>query len=528
MSKILTARQAVEQIKDGDFLVSSGFQLITVAEELAVELERRFLETGSPKNLTFMHAAGQGRNARADIGLPHYAHEGLIKRYITGHFAANKAMQELAVADKIEAYNLPQGVICQLYRCTAGGKKGELTKVGLKTFVDPRMGGAKLTPRTKEDIVHLVTIAGEEYLFYDAPKIDVAFVKGTTADEFGNITMEEECAPIDSLDVALAAKASGGKVFVQVKNYVSSSSLSAKNVVIPGVLVDGIVVTSDPAKYHPQTPGAFYDPLMAGIYKSRDGSGFKPIPLDERKVIARRAAMELEPASPVNLGIGVPECVGSVAAEEGVAGELILTIENGIIGGMPIGGDHFGSAINHWAALPMGSQFDFYNGGNLKAAFLGFFEIGASGDVNSSKMGPTPGGCGGFIDISQFTPKMIFTGTLTAGGLEVAIENGKLKIVKEGKKKKFLNKVAQITYSAEVANKTGQRALVVTERCVFRVTGTGLVLIEVADGIDIEKDIIANMEFRPTVADDVKKMDPRLFLEAPIGLREIILAGKKG
>jgi propionate CoA-transferase len=507
-------------------LAASGFQLIVVDEELIVELEKQFLETGSPKNLMLMHGAGLGRVGWTHIGLPHFAHEGLVKRYITGHFAGNKAMQELAVANKIEAYNLPQGVITQLYRCAAAGKKGELTKVGLKTFVDPRVDGAKLTPCTKDDIVHLVTVNGEEYLFYDAPKINVAFIRGTTADEFGNITMEEECAPIDALDIALAAKAAGGRVFAQVKNYVSAASLSAKDVVVPGVLVDGIIVTSDAAKYHAQTPAAFFDPVMAGLYKTAGGSAFKPIPLDERKIIARRAAMELLPSSPVNLGMGVPECVANVANEEGVADELILTIEDGIIGGVPVGGDHFGSAKNHWAALQMASQFDYYNGGNLKITFLGFFEIDKNGDANASKMGPAPGGCGGFIDISQFTPRIVFCGTLTAVGLEVAIENGKLKIVKEGKKKKFLTKVGQITYSAQMANETGQQTLIVTERCVFKLAKEGLVLIEIADGIDIEKDIIANMEFRPVIADKVKTMDPGLFLEAPVGLKEIIFSKK--
>jgi propionate CoA-transferase len=522
MSKVLTAREAVDQVKDGDFLVASGMELITVPEELATALEQRFLETGSPRNLTFMHGAGQGKtNGRPDIGLRHYAHEGMIKRYISAHYGRNKAMTELALADKIESYILPLGVISQLYRCAAARQPGELTKIGLKTFVDPRLEGAKVTPCTKKDIVHLMTVAGEEYLFYDAPKITVAFIKGTTADEHGNITMEDECAPVDSLDVALAAKAGGGKVFVQVKNVVSSLSIRAKDVVIPGVLVDGVVITSDPVKYHPMTPDAFYDPLMAGIYKSQGSSGFKPLPLDERKIIARRAAMELEPASPVNLGIGIPACVGNIADEEGVADQLILTLENGTIGGAPLS-NHFGSAVNHWAVIPQASQFDYYHGGNLKAAFLGFIEISAAGDVNASKMGPEPYGCGGFIDISQCTPKMIFAGTFTAGGLEIAIEKGKLKIVQEGKKKKFLKKAGQITYSAEIAHASGQQALVVTERCVFKIAKEGLVLIEVADGIDIEKQILANMEFKPIIG-HVKKMDPRLFLEGTIGLRDMIL-----
>ena len=522
MSKVMTAKEALAMVEDGATVVSSGFQFITNAEELMKALETRFLETGAPRDLTIMHASGQGLIGQLDLGLTHYAHEGLIKRYITGHFANNKAMIELANQDKIEVYNLPQGVICQMYRAAAAGKSGELTKVGLKTFVDPRLEGGKVTPRTKEDIVHLVDIKGEEYLFYDAPKIDIALIRGTTADRLGNVSMEEECGVIDSQDVAMAAKANGGKVFVQVKNYVEAGSLKPKDVIIPGNLVDGIIITTDIDKYHRQTPATIYDPAMAGIYKVQT-TGAAPLELNDRKVIARRAAMELRPSSTVNLGIGIPESVATVAGEEGVTDEMILTIESGFIGGVPVGGLSFGSAVNHWAMLPMATQFDFYNGGGLQVAFLGFAEISPKGDVNSSKFNKRLAGCGGFIDISQFTPKMVFCGTMTAGGLKTSIENGKLSIISEGKQKKFLKEIEQVTFSSEYAVEHNQEVLVVTERCVFRLTKDGFILSEVADGIDIERDIIGQMEFTPLVQKDIKTMNPAIFSEGLIDLRKFML-----
>jgi propionate CoA-transferase len=510
----MTAREAINQVQDGDFIGACGFQLITVADELIAALEERFLETGSPRDLTIMHTAGQS-------GLTRYAKEGMLKRYITGHFGGSKPMMDLARENKVEIYNLPQGVICHLYRAAAAGKGGELTKVGLNTFVDPRLEGGKITPRTTEDIVHLVEIMGEEYLFFDAPKVNIALIRGTTADEIGNISMEEECGIVESLDLAMAVKANGGKVFVQVKNYIQSASMRGRDVVIPGNMVDAIIVTTNPAKHHMQTPATMYSPAMAGYVKVSTTNA-PPQPLSERKIIARRAALELKHASTVNLGIGIPEMIGSVAGEEDISDELILTIESGFIGGMPVGGMSFGSAVNHWAAFPMTTQFDFYNGGGLKMAFLGFAEIGPKGDVNSSKFGGQLAGCGGFIDISQFTPHMVFCGTLTAGGLEVAVEDGKLKIVKEGSRKKLLKEIEQITFSSEYARKHDQEVMVVTERCVFQLTQEGFMLSEVAEGIDIQTQILDQMEFMPIVPADVKIMDPAIFREGLMGLKQRI------
>lgn len=517
MSKLMTAAQVAEQVHDGDFLCSSGVQLITVAEELLKALENRFLETGSPKNLTFMNGGGQGVPGVLDLGLTHVAHKGMIKRYIASHFSSNKAMMELAANNEIEIYNMPQGVTAHMHRAAAAGKKGELTKVGLKTFIDPRQCGGKLNDVTTEDIVHLVNVQGEEYLFYDAPQVNVAFIRGTTADEYGNISMEEECATIDSQDIALGCKANGGKVFVQVKNYVAGGSIPAKDVVISGNLVDGIVITTDVERYHKQTPEYMYNPVFAG-YKKAPIAQTKPIPLNERKVIARRAAMELTKDDVVNLGYGIPECVANVLREEGRAEEITLSVETGCFGGVPVGGLSFGSSINHWTAFPMATQFDFYNAGGLSISCLGFAQIDQTFNVNASKVGKILMGCGGFIDIAQFTPKMVFCGTLTASGLKIAIEDGKLNILQEGAKHKLVSAVDLITFSGEYAHETNQKIMLVTERAVFQMRNGKLELIEIAPGVDLEKDVLAQMDFRPEVSADLKLMDERIFRPEAMGL----------
>ena len=323
--------------------------------------------------------------------------------------------------------------------------------------------------------------------------------------------MEEESSVIDSLEVAMAVKASGGKVIVQVKNLVSSKSMDRKLVVIPGIFVDAIVISQNPEEFHRQTPGTFYDPMIAGRYKI-DGAGFSSIDMDARKIIARRGLFELKAGSVVNLGIGIPEGVASVAAEEGID-DIVLTVESGLIGGIPMGRSNFGSAINAWAGLSMVSQFDFYNSGGLDITYLGFAEIDSRSNINVSRFGDRIGGCGGFIDITQSTKKIVFCGTMTAGGLEISTKDGKLNIDKEGRNIKFKNEIEEVTFSAEESLKLGQDVIFVTERCVFSLEEDGLCLIELAEGIDIEEDILKNMEFRPRISENLKKMDPRIYEE---------------
>lgn len=515
MSKLISVDEAVNLIKDGDTVVISGFLLATVADEIYAKIEEKFLEKQSPKNITLYQAAGNAATKRL-------SHEGLIKRYVTGHFASNQLMIDLVNQNKIECYNLPQGVLTHIYRAAASGKSGEITKVGLHTFVDPRHSGGKMNDVTKEDLVEVIDIKGEEHLLYQAPKFNIGLIRGTTADEHGNISFEEESCISDAFEIALAVKNSGGKVIVQVKNYVNSCSMDRATVKIPGILVDAIVLSTNVEKYHRQTPGGVYDPVLSGHYH-KEISAAEAFELDNRKVIARRAAMELQPSSVVNLGIGIPEAVAHVAEEEGFGSELVLTIESGLIGGIPTGGATFGSAVNAWAELPMISQFDLYNGSGLNVTFLGFAEVDKSGNINVSKFGTKIAGCGGFIDISQCTKKIVFCGTLTAGGLEEEVQDGKLVIKQEGKKTKFLENIESVSFSADIANSTGQDVMIITERCVFKYTKNGLELTEIAPGIDMEKDIFPYMAFRPGVSSDLKLMDERIFINDLMGIKNEII-----
>lgn len=520
MNKLYDIKEAVNLIKDNDTVAISGFMLATVADEIYSEIEKKFLEQGTPKNLNLYQASGN--SDQADGAVVRLSHGGLIKRYVTGHYAGNKKMIDLVVENKIENYNFPQGVIAHLYRAAASGKIGEITKVGLNTYVDPRKQGGKMNDITEEDLVQVVDIAGEDNLLYKAPKFDIGIIRGTTADELGNITMEEESSYADALDIAMAVKNSGGKVIVQVKNYVKSDSIDRTNVVIPGVFVDAVVVCSNVEKFHRQTPGDVYDPIIAGHYRKND-VGFDNLELNNRKIIARRAAMELKPNSVVNLGIGIPEGIANIASEEGFNDQLVLTIESGLIGGVPVGGARFGSAVNAWAALHMITQFDYYNGGGLDATFLGFAEIDPKGNINVSKFGKNIAGCGGFIDISQCTKKIVFCGTFTASGLREEIEASKLVINQEGKKKKFVKKTDQATFSADMISKLDQDVMIVTERCVFTYTDEGLTLTEIAPGIDLEKDILKQMEFKPNISKNLKEMDELIFKDKLMKLKNEII-----
>lgn len=514
MSKVKNINQALDLIKDGDTVALSGFMLATSARELIVALGNRFKNEGRPKNITLYQGAGIGNNNNQ--GVCEMSMPGLIKRYVTTHFANNRPMIEMTLKNEVEAYNFPQGVIAHLHRSAAGGKKFEISRIGLNTYCDPRYKGGKVNAAAKEDLVELIHIDGKEYLKYKVPDYDIGIIRGTSSDEFGNITMEEESSIIDSLDVAMAVKASGGKVIVQVKNIISSKSINRQNVIIPGVFVDAVVVSENPEEFHRQTPGTFYDPVISGKYKS-DAYGFPRLELDERKIIARRAALELVDNCVVNLGIGIPEGVASIAAEEGLE-NLVLTVESGLIGGIPLGRSNFGSAVNAWAQLAMASQFDFYNSGGLDRTFLGFAEIDSKGNINVSRFGDRIGGCGGFIDITQSTKDIVFCGTMTAGGLKTKVQDGKLVIINEGQKKKFIKNIEEITFSAEQSFELDQNVIFVTERCVFKLDKEGLILTEVAPGIDIQKDILANMEFMPIISDNIKEMDIRIFKEEKMGL----------
>jgi propionate CoA-transferase len=515
--KVLSPAEAAALVRAGDTITTSGFVGIGVPDELLAAIEARFVETGAPRDLTLFFAAGQGDGKTR--GLNRLGHEGLLKQVIGGHWGLIPKVARLAVEGKIAGWNLPQGVISHMYRDIAAGKPGTLTRVGLDTFVDPRREGGRINALATAERVRLMEIDGQEYLYYPGFPIDVALLRGSTADEAGSVTMEREALILDNLAQAMAVRNSGGVVIVQVERVAARGSLNPREVVIPATLVDAVVVAAP--ENHMQTYATAYSPAFAGRIRAPSGA-LPPLALDARKVIARRVAFELPVNGVVNLGIGMPEGVAAVAGEEGLLEHLTLTAEPGVLGGQPASGLDFGAAINTDAIIAQNQQFDFYDGGGLDMTCLGMAEADREGNVNVSRFGPKLAGAGGFINISQNARAVVFAGTLTAGGLEVRIGDGRLAVVQEGRARKMLERVGQVTFSGARAAALGRPVLYVTERCVFELTPEGLELREVAPGVDVERDILAQMAFRPRMT-EVGEMDPRIFTDRPMGLRDELL-----
>lgn len=511
-NKVITAPEAAALVKDGDVLALHGAGGGNVEpDHLIKALRERYLQTEQPRNLTIYHVSGLGDRQTGGVG--YLAHEGLVKRVIGGHYGMAPLMAKLVLEDKIEGYNLPQGVMSQWLREVAGGRPGLVTAVGLGTFVDPRLQGGKLNKRCTEDLVELIELHGRKWLFYRSFPINVAFIRGSTADERGNISLELEPAWLDILPLAMAAHNSGGLVVAQVKRLVKAGTIPPKNVKVPGGLVDKIVVRPDQW----QTVAGEYNPAFSGEIKIPLET-LEKMELNERKVIGRRGALELAPGLVINMGVGMPDGVASVAAEEGIDDRMTVYIEQGLIGGIPAPGVLFGVMSNYEAVIDQPSQFDFFDGGGLDLAFLGFAEADAHGNVNASQFGNNLAGTGGFVNISQGAKQILFCGTFTAGGLKTRVGGGKIEIVQEGTFKKFVEAVEQITFSGDYAAQKGQKVMFITERAVLERVREGMVITEIAPGVDMERQVLAQMNFKPIVSPHLRIMDPRIFHEGLMGL----------
>ena len=511
-TKVMTLEKAIGLIKDGDSVVTAMAGNIGNAAYLTKGVESSFLEKGTPKNLTKYSGCGH-RDAV-------FAHPGLLKRFVGSHPGPCDPIMKMIDENAIEAYGLPQGVMQHLYRCTAARQPGLLSKVGMGTYVDPRLEGGRLNGISKDSLSQIMQINGEDYIFYKSFPIDIALLRGTTADENGNISIEEEALKMETLELALAVKSSKGKVIVQVKNVVSNGSIKAKDVVIPGEAVDAVVVAQELETYHMQTNKTFYSPFLSGELKaSKSAIAPPPEVLNMTEVVCRRAVYELYPGAVVNVGVGMGVGVCAVAAVEDMVERMTFTVVLGVFGGTPTPRGDFGASRNPTSFISHPSMFDFYHGGGLDIAFLGSAEVDAEGNVNVSRFGEIKAGRaqGGFIDISQSAKKVVFCFSLKAGDFKAEVIEGKIKIHEEGREAKFVEKVQQITFNGKLAVERGQEIVYITERGVFKLTKEGVMLTEIAPGIDLEKDILGQMAFKPLVSKELKVMDSRIFKPGRMG-----------
>ncbi|MBB3042886.1 acyl CoA:acetate/3-ketoacid CoA transferase [Nocardioides soli] len=521
--RFLDAADAIALVRPGDTVAIGGSGGGLVEPDLLLRtLGDAYRENGAPAGLTLVHTTGIGD--REGGGMDHLAQPGLAKRIIAGNWGMAPRMSEMVIENQFEAYNFPQGVMAQLFREIAGGRPGLVTHVGLGTFCDPRLEGGRLNDVTTEELVEVVELGGKEWLFYPAIDIDVCLIRGTTADERGNISLEQEGARLEMLSIAQATRNSGGLVIAQVKQVAEGGSLDPRSVVVPGICVDVVVVHKDQR----QLVTHDFNPAFSGAVKAAL-SHLEPFPLDQRKVVARRALAEIRDGDVVNLGVGIADGVAAVAAEEGWSDHFTLTIEQGLVGGVPARGVIFGVATNPVAVLDQPYQFDFYDGGGLDITFLGFAQIDTAGNVNVSKFNKRVVGTGGFVNISQNASTVVFCGTFNAGGLRAVPGAGTLAIESEGRHRKFVDQVEQVTFSAEQARLRGQRVLYVTERAVFELGAAGLVLVETAPGVDVDRDVLEQLPGPIEVAADLREMDAALFTDVALGAawRDRMIAGSE-
>jgi propionate CoA-transferase len=518
-NKVIAAKEAANLIKDGQTLGIQGIITASAPIDLMRAVRDRFLEEGRPKGITVFEVSGIGDGKEGGINM--FAHEGLIGKLICGHIGTGPKLFPLIAANKFPAFIVPQGIQLQLCRATGAKMPGVISAVGLKTYADPRLEGCKANQAAKEskdDVVDLVNLYGKEYLFYKARPIDVCFIKATTADVDGNLSIEKEGVRLSSLEMAMAARSSGGIVIAQVERLTEAHTIKPHAVVVPGVMVDYIVLASEEGKrqffgvpeFHPEWCGETRLPL---------GHGVRPMKLCDRKIIGRRAALELRSGDVVNLGIGMPEAVAAVAAEEGISSAISLTMEAGSFGGVPQGGLAITAAANVEAIISHADMFIFYDGGGLDLAVLGAAQIDRKGNVNVSKFAGRTVGPGGFVNITQSARNIVFASAFAVGECKEEIKEGKIKIIEDGKTSRFVEEVEQVTLSGEYANESNKNVLYVTDRAVFKLTAAGLELIEIAPGVNLAEHIFCKMAFKPLVAKNLKTMDMRIFREQTMGLK---------
>jgi propionate CoA-transferase len=507
--KVVKPTEAAALLQDGWTIAASGFGGFGHPEAITDAIEKRFLLEARPRDLTLLFAASNGD--RRTRGMNHFGHETMVKRVIAGGWRGTPKLGALALQNKIEAYNWPQGVICQLFRAIAARQAGVITRTGLDTFVDPRVDGGRLNPFTTTDLVRVLEISGEEYLLYPAQRIDCALIRATTGDMRGNLTLEHEAFPQDMLAIAQAARNCGGIVVAQVKRLAPAGSLDCSRVRVPGMLVDYVTVAESSAQ-HWMSFGEEHNPAYLGEASAMPSQPAPAKPLDVDRVIQRRACLELQakPSAIVNLGIGIPSGLAAVARESGYA-DLKLTIESGVIGGIAAEELSFGAASNPEAVIEQSSQFDFYTGGGLDSGFLGMLQFDVAGNVNVGRLKDQIVGVGGFIDIAQNAKSVCFLGTFSAGGYRASAAGGRLQIVQEGSVRKLVGTVDQKSFSATYARRHGRRVLYITERAVFGLSERGLTLLEIAPGVDLRRDILDLLPQGVHVPSEPRLMDRRVF-----------------
>lgn len=512
-SKVVNAEESIKLIRSGSTIAITGNCEMLLPDLILKTLEEKYLCKGSPRDMTIIYPVTPGAH-REGTGVDRFAHPGMIKRVLASSYFVLKVkkMCDLINSNSIEAYYMPMGACWLLFRAIAGGRPGAITQVGVGSFIDPRNGEGKMNSRTKEDLVKIIKIEGKEYLFYKSFPIDIAIIRGTTADEQGNISIEEEPLSSGILDIAMAAKNSGGVVIAQVKRITQVGQIHPRKVEVPGIFVDKVVVDPNQQDYFP------YNPYYTGDLRMPIKQ-FKPLPLNWQKVIVRRAALELRQGQNINLGFGLAAGVPSVAFEEEIAEEVCFGVEHGHIGGVPTTKDAFGAGINSLAIMDSPDIFNMYAAGGLDITFLGMAQIDQEGNLNVSNINGKYN-LGGFLDITWKTPKIVFCGSFKARGFKARIEDGKLNIIQEGRIKKLVQNVMQKTLDAKRAIKEGQSILYITERAVFDLTEKGLRLKEIAPGVDLNRDILNQMEFKPIIDENLSLMESIIFSNSKIGLKK--------